>query len=124
MNDYLSLNKDTLREQLKARNVMKREMRFFYAALLIGIICSFVFGLNSFGGFLIFFLFLIAFRTTIVWYQWNFLLRFNLKCPNCNKPLAEKTNLFISPSQNCPHCGQKAMAPIKQLVEFEKSENT
>ena len=45
------------------------------------------------------------------------------KCPFCNKILAEKVNLIISPNHNCPHCGERALLPINKLVEFEKEEN-
>ena len=110
---------DTLREQLYARNVMKREMRYFYGVLALGMVCFFAFS-NSGTGFIPFFVFLLAFRTATVLYQWNFLIRFKLKCPSCKIPLAEKYNFFISPNHNCPHCGERALAPMKQLVEFEK----
>ena len=121
MDNFPSFDDEALREQLKARNVMKREMLYFYGALILGMILFFVFGTGNGFGVILFFVFLIAFRTATVWYQWNFLIRFKLKCPSCGKPLAEKYNLFISPNHNCPHCGKRALAPIKQLVEFEKS---
>ena len=124
MSNYLNLDKDVMREQLNARNVMKQEMRLFYGILLVGGILSlFSFFKNIEIGFAFTFVFLVVFRTATVWYQWNFLIRFKLKCPYCNKPLAEKMNLMISPNHNCPHCGERALAPIKQLVEFEKEEN-
>lgn len=123
MDHFPSFDNDTLREQLKARNVMKREARYFYAVLLLMVICFFAFGISNIFGIIVFFVFLIVLRTSLVWYQWNFLIRFKLKCPFCKKPLAEKYNFLISPNHNCPHCGERALAPIKQLVEFEKSEN-
>lgn len=123
MNAFLDLDNETLQEQLKARKVMKREMLYFLGVLLLGMICFFAFGISSILGLILFFAFLAAFRTATVWYQWNFLMRFQLTCPFCKKPLAEKYNLLISPSHNCPHCGKRALAPIKQLTEFEKSYN-
>ncbi len=122
MNDIAQLDRETLREQLKARNIMKKEMPIFYGILLIGLIGFFAFGRGSVIGLVVFLLFLVGFRTASVWYQWNFLIRFNLKCPYCKRPLAEQTSLWKSPNHNCPHCGQRALAPIRQLVEFEKSE--
>ena len=123
MSDIALLDEETLREQLKARNVMKKEMPIFYGSLLVGFVSFILFDKNSGWGFIAFLSFLVVFRTIMVWYQWNFLMRFNLKCPYCKKPLAERTSLLRSPNHDCPHCGQRALAPIKQLVEFEKSEN-
>jgi hypothetical protein len=123
MNNFLDLDKDVLREQLRARNTMKREMPIFYGVVFIGMICFILFGTNSIFSFILFLVFLFLFRTATVWYQWNFLIRFKLKCPSCKKPLAEKSYFFISPNPNCPHCGKRALAPMKQLVQFEKSGN-
>lgn len=121
MDDFPGFDDETLREQLKARNVMKREMLYFYGVLMLALILFFAFGISSELGAILFFAFLIVCWIASVWYQWNFLIRFKLKCPSCGKPLAEKHNLLISPNHNCPHCGKRALAPIEQLVEFEKS---
>ena len=122
MTNIVGLDKDTLQEQLNARNSMKKKMPIFYGILLLGFIGYFLFGRGSALGFVAFFLFLIVFRSVIVWYQWDFLIRFKLKCPHCNQLLATRANVLISPNHDCPHCGQRALAPIKQLVEFEKSQ--
>jgi len=124
MDDFSSFDKNTLRDQLKALHIMKREVRFYYLALLIGFICLLVFGKGrGISGFIVFFVFLVILRTATVWYQWDFLIRFRIKCPSCKKPLAERHYLFNYPNHNCPHCGKIALVPVKQLIEFEKSES-
>jgi hypothetical protein len=121
IDDNANPEKDILREQLKARNVMKREMLFFYGVLIIGMIYFLFFSKNGVFEGILFLLFFLGFRTTLVWYQWNFLKRFELKCRYCYKPLARPTNFLFSPNHDCPHCGQEALASIEKLVEFEKS---
>jgi len=122
MNVTQNFDKEVLRTQLKARNVMKREMLIFYALIAIGTLLCLLFGFRSYYGFIVFLLYLLIVRTVAVWYQWNFLVRFNLKCPHCGQPLAGRLNLLKNPGEKCPHCGQLAMIPIKQLEAFEKSE--
>ena len=38
----------------------------------------------------------------------------------CERPLGRATGYLKSSSHNCPHCGRQALAPIRQLMEFEK----
>lgn len=120
MDDLQGVGVETLRDQLRARRTMKREVVWFYAIGLVGTLVFWVFNrasLLGLGGYL---LFLAALRTAAVWYQWNFLSRFQLACPHCRQPLATKMSFLKSPTHMCPHCGKQALAPIRQLVEFEK----
>ncbi len=52
MSDNVLLDEETLREQLKARNVMKKEMPIFYAAMVLGFMVFILFGKNSGWGFI------------------------------------------------------------------------
>jgi len=122
-NQGIELDEKIMQAQLIARNVMKKEMLGFYAVLIAGTLSFFLFGLGKPIALIVYLLFLIAFRTATVWYQWNFLIRFQLTCPHCGKPLAERVHFLRSPNHNCPHCGKRALAPLKQLVEYGKSAN-
>jgi hypothetical protein len=78
-------------------------------------------GFPSLAGLLVYLAFVTALRTAMVRYQWWFLKRFNLSCPFCQKQLATTHSYLKSPTHNCPHCGRRALAPIRQLAEFERS---
>jgi rRNA maturation endonuclease Nob1 len=120
MDDLRGVDADVLRAQLRARRTMKREVRWFYAVLLVGTLVYFVFNRATVIGLAVYLLFVAAVRTATVWYQWDFLARFQLTCPHCQKALATRTSYLKSPTHNCPHCGKQALAPIRQLVEFEE----
>lgn len=120
-NHTQEFDEKTLQEQLRARNVMKKEMWGFYALLVLAVIAFFTIGFKSIIGLFVFLLFLFIFRTATVWYQWLFLIRFKLTCPHCGKRLAERVHFFKGPNHYCPHCRQRALASVKQLVEYKDS---
>jgi len=121
MSETQSFNNNTMDTQLRARKVMKGEMLIFATILIIGTLSFLLFVQKSINALIVFLLFLIAFRTVAVWYQWNFLIRFQLTCPHCNQLLAQHVQFIRSPNHICPHCGKRALVPIKQLVEYEKT---
>jgi len=124
MDDLHGVDAEVLQAQLQARNVMKREVKFFLAAFAAATLWYFLFSFPSLIGLVVYGAIIAGLRTAMVWYQWRFLIRFALTCPYCKKPLGTGVHYFKSPTHDCPHCGRQAMAPIRQLVEFEKSQSS
>jgi DNA-directed RNA polymerase subunit RPC12/RpoP len=121
-NHFVKLTDDELRKQLHARKMMRREMYIFLAVFLAVVLLFLLIGSRYIIGIVLFGLFLVLFRTLTVWYQWNFLTRFDLQCAYCKRPLGGRMNLLRSPTHECPHCGRRALAPIRQLEMFEQTE--
>lgn len=126
MDNIPHLSKEDLYQQIKARNVIKRDAAIL---LIANILCFIALLENLFVtpnklppllSLFLFFLLIFIIRTIAVWRQWSVLLEFGLKCPSCHKPLAEKVNWLKSPNHNCPYCGQVALASIKYLKDAEK----
>ena len=126
MNNIPLLSKEELIQQIKARNVIKRDS----AILLIAeILCFIAFLANRFTtphklppdlSLFLFSILIVIIRTIANWRQWSVLIESGLQCPNCHKPLAEKVNWLKNPNPNCSYCGQVALAPIKYLKNAEK----
>lgn len=110
---WLDLDEKTLAIQRAVRNDVKRDAIILMSILILGMILLLV----GFGSIHLTIPFLITIYVTSNWRQWNALLKNNLHCPHCNQPIANGVKLHTSPSHNCPHCGKRTLATIKQLKE-------
>jgi hypothetical protein len=120
--NYIELSNDDLQAQRSVRKVVKRDAVILFIVLNIGfaIYCALIPFLAkyvplylSISILLVYFLLFILISN---WRGWIALRTFNIQCPHCRQPLFEDNiNIFKSPSKKCPHCGQVALAPKKQL---------
>lgn len=117
--DYLNLDEETLKAQRAARESVKRDSRFIMIAVFGGLILLYGLytGLDQRWVIYLILPFIFVIYMVSNWRQWVALLTFELRCPHCHRRLAERVNLLSSPTPNCPHCGQRALAPIKQLEQ-------
>jgi hypothetical protein len=118
----LKLDKETMQAQRATRNMVKRDTWILILAFFGSLILLFVLK-KWFPSITILFLpLLIVFYIVSNWRQWNALIVNQLRCPHCGQLLAEHVNLLWSPSPKCRHCGEIALASIKQLEQDEQSD--
>ncbi len=123
--DGTQLTPEMVALQRGARAAKTRGAKILLTLLVVGMIgifaSAYVIGRNSTGeAALSFFLLFAALLFALVYFgnnywQWRVLLGYDLHCPHCNQPLADKVHLSRRPGYDCPHCGRRALATAREL---------
>lgn len=120
--DFMEIKKldnENLQAQRAVRNMVKRDTIILVCAFFGGLFLMFVLGKNFHLDGILGIPFLLFFLVINNWRQWKALIDHKLRCPHCGQLLAERVNFFWSPSPNCRHCGEIALATIEQLKQDE-----
>ena len=120
----LKFYEETILPQRAARNMIKRSSLILILTFFASLILLIFFGERippTLALYLIPIIIIVLYMTNN-WQQWNAAIVNQLRCPHCGQPLAERVNLFLSPSPRCRHCKRIALVSIEQLENFKMEE--
>jgi len=114
------LDRETLQAQRAVRNIVKHDTKILVYSLLGSLFLLYVLSKKFPIVIVLLIPILVMFLAINNWRQWKALIDYKLRCPHCGQVLAERVNFFWSPSPKCRHCGEIALATIKQLEQDEQ----